>query len=349
MTTTTTPDPGRNANTNTNGEGDGGPSPAGGRGAGRAKVVVVLVAVPFALALALWAFAWPAARTAPHHLPVAVASTTGDPAAAAPVTAALDDAGDAFDTRAYPSGDDARTAVEQRDVYAAFLVSADGDVELLTASAAAPAVAQFLTESAPEHVPAGTELTVTDLVPSPSTDPRGSALAASVLPLSVAGVVTGGIVTALRLRGPRALATVTAAAALSGLAATTLTHTWLGILTGNWWAEAGVITLTVWATASVITGLAAHLGSVGLSLGSLTVVLLGNAWAAVNTSPYLQPPPLGLLGQWLPPGAGANFLRSTAYFDGNTPGTPVLTLTLWTLTGTTLILLAGRRERGART
>jgi hypothetical protein len=43
---------------------------------------------------------------------------------------------------------------------------------------------------------------VTDFVPTPSGDPRGSALAASILPLALAGVAAGAVVTLMRLRGP---------------------------------------------------------------------------------------------------------------------------------------------------
>ncbi|MFD4744333.1 ABC transporter permease [Streptomyces rubiginosohelvolus] len=303
--------------------------------------VIVLLAVPFALALALWAFAWPAARIAPNDLPVAVAGTEQ---VTAPITRELDKAGDAFDVHHYDTADQARHAVEQRDVYGAITATAPDRIDLFTASAAAPAVAQLLTTTTAQNAPPGTEVVTTDLVPSPATDPNGSAFASSTLPLSIAGVVTGATITLFGLRRFRAATTLVGVSVLAGLAATAITHSWLGILTGNWWAEAGVLTLTILASGSAITGLAARLGQAGLSLGPLIVVLLGNAWSAVNTSPYLLPEPIGLLGQWLPPGAGANFLRSTSYFEGNTPGTPVLSLSLWIAIGLFLVIAPKRRQ-----
>jgi len=45
-------------------------------------------------------------------------------------------------------------------------------------------------------------------------------------------------------------------------------------------------------------------------------VLVGNAWSGISSAPEMLPKPLGLIGQLIPPGAGGNLLRSTAFFDG---------------------------------
>jgi hypothetical protein len=44
---------------------------------------------------------------------------------------------------------------------------------------------------------------VTDVVPTATGYPRGSALGASIPPLALAGVAAGAVVTLLRLRGAR--------------------------------------------------------------------------------------------------------------------------------------------------
>jgi hypothetical protein len=46
------------------------------------------------------------------------------------------------------------------------------------------------------------------------------------------------------------------------------------------------------------------------------MVLIGNPFSGVGTGPELLPQPVGAIGQLLPPGAGGNLLRSTAFFDG---------------------------------
>ncbi len=65
------------------------------------------------------------------------------------------------------------------------------------------------------------------------------------------------------------------------------------------------------------------------------------------TAPELLPEPAGLIGQWLPPGAGGSLLRSVAYFDGHGAGAAALTLSLWAALGLTAVLIGGRRRTAA--
>lgn len=109
----------------------------------------------------------------------------------------------------------------------------------MTASAGSPVVAQLLTEAVTAQAPAGTAVKVTDVVPTPAGDPRGSALASSILPRALAGVAAGAVVTLLGLRGARAATTLIGASALVGLTSAALAHSWLGVLAGSWWGEAG--------------------------------------------------------------------------------------------------------------
>ncbi|MFE7382867.1 ABC transporter permease [Streptomyces zhihengii] len=307
------------------------------------RMIAVMVLIPVVVALALWAFAWPAARTAPRDLPVGVA---GPAAAAAAVEDGLTRHAGAFDVHRFDDGAAARDAIEDRVVYGAVVVGAQG-TELLVAPAASPVVAQLLREAVTAGAPADAPVRVTEVVSLPEGDPRGSALAASVLPIALAGVAAGALVTLSGLRGARAGVTLLGAAALVGLTATALTHSWLGVLDGDWWAEAGALGLTVLAVGSAVAGLAALLGTPGVGLGALLMVLIGNPFSGAASAPELLPEPAGALGQWLPPGAGASLLRSVAYFDGRASGGAALTLTLWVVLGFTAVL-AGARLR-ART
>ncbi|UNS95658.1 ABC transporter permease [Streptomyces tubbatahanensis] len=321
-------------------------APTSAPGPGRARKLpgplVVLVAVPLLVSFALWAFAWPAARTAPRDLPLGVA---GPAAATAPVEARLEQHPDAFALHRYADEAAAREAIRDRDVYGALVATPRGP-KLLTASAAGPAVAQLLTQAAAEAAPDGTRLRTEDVVPPPPGDPRGSALSASVLPLALAGVATGALVTLMRLRGTRGMLALLAAAALVGLAATALTDSWLGVLAGDWWAEVGAFGLTVLAVSSAVAGLGALLGLKGIGAGAMLSVLLGNPWSGVPSAPELLPAPVGTLGQWLPPGAGGTLLRGVGFFDGRAVDTPVLVLTVWSVLGLTALALGGLR--GAR-
>ncbi|MFC8272813.1 ABC transporter permease [Streptomyces sp. NPDC057271] len=307
------------------------------------KTVAVLVLIPVVVALALWAFAWPAARIAPRELPIGVAGPT---TATAPLEQRLAERAGAFEVHRYASEAAARAAIENRTVYGAVVVTPRGP-ELLTASAASPVVAGLLREAVTAQAPPGTQVKVTDVVPTPAGDPRGGAFGASLFPLILAGAASGVAATVLGLRGARAAGTVLGASALAGIVGTTLAHSWLGALTGDWWAEAGVLGLTVLAIGATIAGLAALMGRAGIGAGALLMILLGNPFSGVASAPELLPAPVGALGQWLPPGAGGGALRSVAFFDGAGAGPALLVLGVWTAAGLAALLLGGRRDRAA--
>ncbi|MFH0517738.1 ABC transporter permease [Streptomyces sp. M41] len=318
--------------------------------AGRRHLLAVVVLVPVLAALALWAFAWPAARTAPRDLPLGVA---GPAAATAQVERQLTQRDGAFEIHRYADEAAARQAVEDRTVYGAIVVTPEGP-GLLTASAASPAVAQLLQHAVAEHASAeGARVRTVDVVPAPANDPRGAALGSSVLPLALAGIAAGAAVTLLGLRGLRAAGALVGAAALIGAVTAALAHSWLQVLAGDWWAEAGVFALMTLAVSSAVAGLAALVGPAGVGITAAVMMLLGNPFSGAASAPQMLPEPAGAVGQWLPPGAGTTLLRSVSFFDGAAATAPALTLTWWAALGLGAVLLGNalkaRKESGAPT
>ncbi|MGZ2361090.1 ABC transporter permease [Streptomyces sp. 372A] len=309
------------------------------------RLLVVVLLVPLVVTLALWAFTWPAARTAPRDLPVGIAGTAP---AADRLQQRFEERDGAFDVHRYGSEAAARAAIEDRTVYGAVVVTAEGP-ELLTASAGGTVVAQLLREAVTAGAPAGSEVPVTDVVSAPAADPRGAVLGASLLPLAIAGVAAGAAVTLLRLRGARAGVALLGVAVVVGLLATAVTDSWLGALTGDWWSEAGTIALIVLAVGAPVAGLAALLGTPGIGIGSLLMVLLGNPFSGVTSAPELLPRPVSVIGRLLPPGAGGSALRSVAFFDGAAAAVPALTLGVWAALGLVAVLVGGRRRTAADT
>jgi hypothetical protein len=304
------------------------------------RTIAVIVLVPLLAALALWAFAWPAARTAPRDLPLGVA---GPAAATAQLENQLRQHEGAFELHHYTDEAAARTAIEDRTVYGAVVVSARGP-ELLTASAASPVVAQLLQQA----VASGTEVRTVDVVPAPASDPRGAALSSSVLPLALAGIIAGAMVTLHGLRGFRAVTALVVSAALVGALGAALVHSWLGVLTGNWWAEAGTFALSSLAVSAAVGGIAALVGYAGIGAVALVVMFLGNPFSGAASAPQLLPDPVGRIGQWLPPGASATLLRSVSFFDGATATGPVLTLTWWAALGLGAVVLGNALKTRAK-
>jgi hypothetical protein len=198
---------------------------------------------------------------------------------------------------------------------------------VLTSSAASAAVAQMLTHAAAEM---GESTPVADVVPA---SPRANALAASVLPLVLAGIVTGLMASAITRRPLGRAALVVAGSVLAGLAATAVVQGWLDVVEGDWVANAGALTLTVLAIAAVVTGLETLIGKAGAALAALTMILIGNPFSGVATAPEMLPQPVGAIGQLLPPGAGGNLVRSTGFFDGAGAWGHVAVLVAWALIG----------------
>ncbi|NEB01115.1 ABC transporter permease [Streptomyces sp. SID13726] len=300
------------------------------------RTLAVVVLVPLLAALALWAFAWPAARTAPRDLPLGVA---GPATATAQVERQLQQHGGAFEIHRYADEAAARDAIEDRTVYGAVVVTAQGP-ELLTASAASPVVAQLLQQAVAQQAAAGgAQVKVVDVVAAPASDPRGAALSSSVLPLALAGIIAGAVVTLLGLRGFRAVTALVVTAGLVGVIATALAHSWLGALTGDWWAEAGTLALSSLAVSAAVAGLAALVGPAGIGGVAFLVMFLGNPFSGAATAPQLLPHPVGAIGQWLPPGASATLLRSVSFFDGAAATGPLLTLIWWAALGLGAVVL----------
>jgi hypothetical protein len=266
-----------------------------------------ILAVPVIVAAVLTLFAWPAARMEPRELPIGL---VGVPAA----TKAID--GGAFDVHRYADEAAARDAIEEREVYGAF-----AGRKVLLSSAASPAVAQLLTHAATEA-----HATSEDVVSAK----RGGALASSVLPLVLAGIVTGVLATSL-------LALV-GGSLLAGLAATAIVEGWLDVLQGHWLANAAAFSVVVLAIAATIAGLRAWLGEKGIAVGALLMVLIGNPFSGVAAAPELLPRPVGDLGQLMPPGAGGNLLRSTGFFDGAAAGGHLAVLLAWAAAGVVLFV-----------
>ena len=289
----------------------------------------LLVPVAFAIVLAL--FAWPNAELGPRDLPIGVA---GPAAETRTIEQGLAARGEAFDVHRYADEAAAREAIEDREVYGAF-VATPGGPKALTASAASVPVTALLT-----HAAAESDAAVEDVVPAAA---RAGALPSAVLPLVIGGILVGVASIALATSPLQRAGFVLGGALLTGLTAAVLVQGWLDVIGGDWAANAAVLALVVAAIAGTIAGLEAVLGKPGIALGALTMVFVGNPFSGAAAGPHMLPEPAGLIGQLLPPGAGSNLLRSTGYFDGAGAGGHLAVLAVWAFAGLGLLVVAHRR------
>jgi hypothetical protein len=316
---------------------------------GRAIVAVVALQ-----GLMITAYAWSSARPAPRHVPVAI---TGAPAAVAALTARLDAARPGA-LHLIPAADEqaALGDIAGRLAYGAIVVPGGAaPPRVLTASAGSPAVAQLLTQLAGQlH---GVRPAVTDVLPAASADPLGSALAISVLVLVISSII-GAVALSLAIR-PVAVRTaaLVAFAAGGGAVVTAITHTWLGVVPGNYGVVTAVFGLMVLAVSATVAGLGAvafRFGGLrrmpaGLFLGAAIFMLLANPFSGVGDAPENVPGAWGAVGQWLPTGAGGTLLRAVSYFAGSRSGGCWAVLSIWAAIGLALTVASGAwHTRGIR-
>jgi hypothetical protein len=301
-------------------------------------LTALVVALPLVIGLAVLGFAWPAGHIAPRQLPIGVVGAT----AAAQQTVAHLDAAEpgGFDVHVYLSDADARAAITHRDVYGALEVGADG-VTLLQASAASPAVAQLLSTVGQTVAAAnGSSSRTVDIVPESSGDPRGVVFSAALLPLTICSIILASVLAlAVRIRPAwRQAGGLVAIAATSGAAAYVIAQGFLGALPGDHLATWASLSVTILAISASTAGLIAVLGPAGLGASAVLFVFLGNPFSGVTSAPDLLPAGARDIGQWLPPGAGANLLRSTAYFGDNGSGAHLAVLLVWAIAGLLAVL-----------
>ena len=316
--------------------------PAAIRAAG---VIVVLTVV---LAVVAIAFALPAARSKPHDVPIGAA---GPQAASGQVEAILErQAPGAFAVTYYPGEAALRDAILNRDVYGGFSFGQEGPA-VLVATGGSPMIAQMLTQIGNGiSQQTGVQLRSEDLAPPTADDSRGVGLAASALPITLAGMLPA---IALMLLLKREVWTrFTAAVVFAGVAGITiaaLLRYVFGSIDQNLLGVAAGLTLGVLAAGLTMLGLGSLFGRVGLAMGSVLALLLGNPLSGLNSAPEMLPSGWGEVGQWLPQGATATLLRSTAFFGGAGSIMPILILTCWALAGTALIIFAALRQRATAT
>ena len=299
------------------------------------QLTIIAVLLPLMIVLAVLAFAWPAARIAPRDLPVGIVGTGR---ASEQVLTGLDrsDPG-GFDVRRYADEASARAAIQHRDIYGAFAVSRGG-ITVLEASAASPSVAQLL-GTVGQHL-GSSRPAVSDVVPLSAGDPRGLVLPSALLPMTICGVIMAsviGLVLGFRPAWRQIMALIVVSAA-AGLGAYLIAQGFLGALPHEAVATWAALSLIVLAIGATTAGLIALIGAAGLGLGILLMIFIGNPFSGVTSAPELLPAPVGTIGQWLPPGAGASLLRSTAYFGGHGAAGHLTVLLVWIAAGLAAIV-----------
>jgi hypothetical protein len=158
---------------------------------------------------------------------------------------------------------------------------------------------------------------------------------ASLLPLTICSIILACMLAVVAKMRPawRQIAGLLAVASLSGATAYLISQGLLGALPGEHLATWASLSLMILAIAASTAGFIALVGPGGLGISAALFVFVGNPFSGVTSAPDLLPTVVRELGQLLPPGAGANLLRSTAYFGDNGSLLPLTVLSAWTVAG----------------
>ncbi|WP_245551851.1 hypothetical protein [Gordonia aichiensis] len=304
------------------------------------KVIAVVIGTAVLLSVMVTMFALPAARSAPHHIPIGV---VGSAQAADEIG---DLVGESFDVTSYSDGSAARDAIESREVYGALVVSPGSELTVLVASAASPTVATMI-ETMGQRVADATHTghRVIDVRSFPSKDPHGAGLAAGALPLALGGWISAMVI---MLVIPSAGGRIVAALGVSvvgGFALVAILQFVVGTFDGNYWLTSAAGMLGIAATCFAVLGLREALGGAGLVVAAIALILLGNPLSGLASAPEMLPTPWGAVGQHLPPGATGSLLRDVVFFDGNAITRPLVVLFCWLLGGILLYGFGLMRER----
>ncbi|AKS30812.1 hypothetical protein [Mycolicibacterium goodii] len=303
----------------------------------------IIAVLTLVIAVVAIAFALPASRSKPNDVPIGIA---GPQAATSQVAERLDQqAPGAFAVTYYPGEAALRDAILNRDVYGGIAFGPEGPV-LLTATGGSPAVAQMLTQigsgmSAQSGMPLRTE----DLAPPTSGDPRGTGLAASALPITLAGLLPAvALVVMLKHEMWTRLIAMVVFAGVAGVTIAALLRYVFGSIEANFWGVSAGLALGVAAAGLAMLGLGSLFGRVGLGLGAALAVLVGNPLSGLTAAPEMLPAGWGAFGQFLPQGANATLLRSTAHFGGAGATTAIIVLGCWVAVGVSMVVIAALRQ-----
>jgi hypothetical protein len=239
-----------------------------------------------------------------------------------------------FDVRGYENGAAARRAIREQDVDGAFVPDPARPRLLLAGATGASVVTVLRAAFGGAAAAAGATLAVEDVAPVPTHDARGLSafflVAGTTLGSLVFGIVlffAGGhsVTTPLRLR----LGLIAAFAVAAGLVMATATDFVADGLGGPFWAIAAVTALLAAVVALTTTALVRWLGTPGIALSALFLMLFSLPATGGAVGPEFVPGFYREIAPALPSHAALSALRGTVYFrDGGTTG-PIAILLAW--------------------
>lgn len=325
------------------------------------------------------AFIWPLKASEPRDIPFGLA---GPEQQAAQIEEQLTTTqADLFDIAEYDDRDAVVHAIEEREIDGGLVVGEEG-IEMLTASAGNPQVAQMLTQVAAgmkeqqatqaqqaveqavsgakeqglpaeqilaiqeqaQDKAAGVTVTTTDVVSGGTVAAAGNLV---MLPALIGGMATAMLAFFMVKRPIYRLITLIVSATLSGLVGAAVLGPWFDLMPGDYGLHFLALGMGILAIGATITGLATLFGRAGLGVGVVLMMLIGNPWGGMLVPSEFLHGFMGWLGAHMPNGNVITLMKNISFFPDASQGSQWWTLGLWAAAGATLLLI-GAATQAAR-
>ncbi|MFK0121384.1 ABC transporter permease [Streptomyces sp. NPDC090994] len=315
-----------------------------------ASVLVLILAA--AAGLFAGSYTYTMANPTPHQLPTAVVGSYEEGRGKAFLEGLGKALNSSVHTHTYDSRAAAVEAVEEQSVFAVFELRDNGrQVRLDVSSASGASVAELLEQAAPAVGKAtGVTVTVRDINPLQDGDPRGLA----IFYISLAAVIIGFVgaiqlsVHARALTPLERIGFTLAYALLGGFAIAAVVDWLLGSLDLPFVESWLILAFTMFASGMTFTMFNTLVGRWAMLPTWGVMILLGNPSSGGAVSWPLLPSALGVIGQWLPPGASVNAQHTAVYFAGHQHAFPFLVLAGWALVSCAVFWIWRHRHPGGR-
>jgi hypothetical protein len=270
----------------------------------------------------------------PHHVPIGVIDARS--------AAAVDASHGAFDARR-----ESTSAALIRDLKARKIAAGLAGRALYVASGESYTTAATVTAVFGKQI---TGLTVTDIAPLPSGDPRGTTLFYLVIASVFGGYLAATIVSLLlgygthtRLLAAARVGALATFAGLAGLVGGSIVDGYGAITThffALWWVAAFVVFAAAAATAALQTAF----GVAGTGIAMVVFIILGNSSAGGPYQLTFAPGFWRAVGPYLPQAAGLSALRGAVYFDGTNIAGRLAVLAVYAAVGSIVCIAIGKRH-----
>lgn len=305
----------------------------------------LIIGILVTQAFLLISFAWPATRSAPHGVTLAVSAPEN---VAARLGAKFgSDPNHAFKVLVVNGRNSAMKLVTNRKAYGAIVIDQSG-ATMIIASGASPAIASALqTILAPvisSTLPAGMTLQIQDVAPNPNHDPHGVGIGASLIPVIIVTIILGSLL-GTRLKGKsKKFVGAFAFTLLSSAVVTFTMQTLLRAYTGSFFKNYLIVSLGMLTFVLLTLGAVSNLGLKGIPVAAIFLIVLSFPLSGAQGARELLPAPWGTLGAWLPTGAFNTALRSSSFFNLRGSVASVWVLIVWAAIGSALTVVGAAKQ-----